>query len=126
MPDNAEEPSHRLMREISATGPWAAKLASAARIDRENATFYYDLLTPQCAKVDIWRTTYHHALTGGPSAVVEWFKGTSLRPLLAPLDKTEQTAFLDTYEKEIAKAYPARPDGKVLLPFPRLFIVATV
>src|SRR5882757_5622518 len=30
MPDNLGEPAHRLMREIAADGPWAAKLTAAA------------------------------------------------------------------------------------------------
>ncbi|MDI3567749.1 trans-aconitate 2-methyltransferase, partial [Bradyrhizobium sp. Arg816] len=60
------------------------------------------------------------------AAIVEWFKGTGLRPFIEPLDDAERKAFLAQYEEEIAKAYPQYSDGSVLLPFPRLFIVATV
>jgi trans-aconitate 2-methyltransferase len=73
----------------------------------------------------VWRTVYHHPLAGGADAVVEWFKGSALRPFLAGLDGAEQQAFLRRYRDEIANAYPALADGTVLLPFPRLFIVAT-
>jgi len=127
MPDNLEEPAHRLMREIAAAGPWAGKLAdaAAARTTRQNPHWYYQLLKPLCAKVDVWRTTYYHVLGGGPKAVVEWFKGTGLRPFLDPLDEGERAAFLERYEAAVALAYPALDDGTVLLPFPRLFIVAT-
>jgi trans-aconitate 2-methyltransferase len=61
----------------------------------------------------------------GAAAVVEWFKGSSLRPFLQRLDAAEQEAFLARYQARIAEAYPAQPDGTVLLPFPRLFFVAT-
>jgi trans-aconitate 2-methyltransferase len=125
-PDNLDEPSHRLMREVAAEGPWAEKLAGAAkaRADRNSADWYYRLLRTQAPRVDIWRTTYFHPLSGA-GAVVEWVKGTGLRPFLDPLDPTERAAYLDRYEAAIASTYPAEADGTVLLPFPRLFFVAT-
>ena len=115
------------MRETAAAGPWSARLASAAssRTARQGPEEYFRLLRPHCARVDVWRTTYHHPLAGGADAVVEWFKGSGLRPFLAPLDAAEQADYLARYRAAIAAAYPALPDGTVLLPFPRLFIVAT-
>lgn len=127
MPDNLNEPSHRLMREVAADGPWAAKLAGAAgqRTEMASANDYYSMLRSRCARVDIWRTTYHHPLAGGASGVVEWFKGSGLRPFLEPLDEAEKVQYLKQYEAAIEQAYTALADGSVLLPFPRLFIVAT-
>lgn len=125
MPDNLDQPSHRLMREIAAGGPWADRLAAAAgeRTEVQTAEWYFRLLKPLCARVDVWRTVYHHPLAR-PSAVVEWFKGSGLRPFLAPLDEPQRADFLARYEAAVAAAYPPAPDGTVLLPFPRLFIVA--
>jgi trans-aconitate 2-methyltransferase len=127
VPDNLDEPAHCLMRQIASEGPWATKLAAAskARTARQDADWYYRALRNDATTVDIWRTTYHHPLAGGPSAVVEWFKGSGLRPFLGPLDASERVAFLSQYHAAISQAYPALPDGTVLLPFPRLFIVAT-
>lgn len=127
MPDNLNEPSHRLMREVAADGPWVSKLADAAgqRTEMASASDYYSMLRPHCARVDVWRTTYHHPLAGGASGVVEWFKGSGLRPFLAPLDEVEKAQYLKQYQTAIERAYPALADGSVLLPFPRLFIVAT-
>jgi len=127
MPDNLDEPAHRIMREVAANGPWAAKLAAAAGMRASMGTpdWYYVLLRPHCTRVDVWRTTYHHSLAGGADAVVEWFKGSSLRPFLAPLDAVEQAGFLAEYRSRVASAYPALADGSVLLPFPRLFLVGT-
>jgi len=125
MPDNLEEPAHRLMREIAADGPWATKLKGAARTQRFDARHYYTLLSPLCSRIDVWRTTYYHPLRGGADAVVEWFKGSALRPFLAALDDSEREAFLTRYRDAVALGYPALDDGTVLLPFPRLFIVAT-
>jgi len=126
-PDNLDEPAHRLMRETAAAGPWAEKLADAprARDSRHSADWYFTTLRDAGATVDVWRTIYFHPLAGGAGAVVEWFKGTGLRPFLEPLDAAEQTAFLSRYEAALATAYPALSDGTVLLPFPRLFFIAT-
>jgi trans-aconitate 2-methyltransferase len=126
MPDNLGEPAHRLMREVAAAGPWAAKLegASRAREPLPKPEWYYSLLQPLCSKVDIWRTTYYHSLPGGAKAVVEWFKGSGLRPFLEPLGSEERSAFLASYTAEIAKVCLPLAGGGVLLPFPRVFLAA--
>jgi len=125
MPDNLDEPSHRLMREIAADGPWAGQLAGAAgsRTKRQPAEWYYGILKDM-ADVDIWRTTYYHRLEGGAAAIVEWFKGSGLRPFLEPLTEDEQQQFLDRYRRGVESAYAIFSDGTALLPFPRLFIIA--
>ncbi|WP_244849389.1 trans-aconitate 2-methyltransferase [Caballeronia sp. SL2Y3] len=125
MPDNLDEPSHRLMREVAANGPWRERLAGTERTLRHDAQWYYARLKPQCERVDVWRTIYHHPLAGGIDAVIEWFKGSALRPMLAKLEADEQTAFLDQYREALKSAYAVLADGTVLLPFPRLFFVGT-
>lgn len=126
MPDNLKEPAHLLMREVAVNGPWAPKVAQARK--QRDATpgidWYFRVLREAGATVDIWRTTYHHQLPGGAAAVVEWFKGSGLRPFLQPLDDAEKAAFLARYEEKLAQAYTVFDDGIVLLPFPRLFFVA--
>jgi trans-aconitate 2-methyltransferase len=126
MPDNLDEPTHRLMREVAADGPWAEMLAaaSATRTPIEEASWYYEVLRHVCNRVDVWRTTYYHALAGGPAAIVEWFKGSGLRPFLEPLDAPSRAAYLERYTAAVARAYPTLADGSVLLPAPRLFMVA--
>jgi trans-aconitate 2-methyltransferase len=125
MPDNTDEPCLALMREVASKGPWAATLtkANAARDELPRPGAYYDLLRPLCANIDIWHTVYNHVMDG-PEGIVEWFKGSALRPFLSALDPEMQAGFLAAYTAEIARSYPARFDGRVLLRFPRLFIVA--
>ncbi|WP_339485435.1 trans-aconitate 2-methyltransferase [Pseudomonas sp. EL_65y_Pfl2_R95] len=123
-PDNLNEPAHLLARDVAVNGPWAEKIGDVKHNERHTASYYYELLSPHCSTVDVWRTTYHHPLADGHEAVVEWFKGTALRPFLAPLTVDEQASFIADYRQRISQAYPAQADGTVLLPFPRLFIVA--
>lgn len=123
-PDNLDEPAHRLAREVAADGPWAGKIGAVKHNERHSASVYYELLSQHASTVDVWRTTYQHPLANH-QAVVEWFKASALRPFMAPLDPAQQAAFLDDYLARIRQAYPALADGTVLLPFPRLFIIAT-
>ncbi|GJE39368.1 trans-aconitate 2-methyltransferase [Methylobacterium persicinum] len=127
MPDNLAEPSHRLMREVAAAGPWAAAIgdpAVAGRLGRMlEPTGYYDLLAPLAEEVDVWRTAYHHRMADA-AAIVAWVSATGLRPFLDPLDVGQSAGFLAAYEAKIEAAYPPRTDGQRLLAFPRVFIVA--
>src|SRR5439155_1005229 len=108
----------------AAQGPWAERLesATAARDPLPSPAEYYDLLKPQVSRLDIWHTIYNHPLDGA-QGIVEWIRGTGLRPFLNLLQNGEQSAFLEDYTKRIAEAYPSHIDGKVLLRFPRLFIL---
>jgi trans-aconitate 2-methyltransferase len=126
VPDNLAEATHRLMRDIAADAAFAGKLAASAgaRAVRHIPDWYYRVLRANGATADIWQTTYYHVLNGA-DAVVEWFKGSGLRPFLEPLSDTERALFLARYRAGIAAAYPAQADGTVLLPFPRLFFIAT-
>jgi trans-aconitate 2-methyltransferase len=126
VPDNENEPSHALMREIAAAPRFRDKLAGAAAARSPIGAFadYDDALSPACDAIDIWRTTYVHRLAG-PDAIVAWVESTGLRPFLNPLDADERADFLERYRAGIARAYPPRAGGGALLLFPRLFIVAT-
>ncbi len=122
MPDNLDEPAYRAMREVA--GSELLRRAGGQRGTMHAPTDYYGILKPHCARVDLWRTTYFHVLAD-TDAVVEWFKGSGLRPYLQALDAPARADFLGRYRAAIAQAYPPQPDGTVLLPFPRLFLVAT-
>ena len=138
MPDNTREPSHLLMQEVAKKGPWVqhpelhaalhaalhAPLAEAMRADLPAPEFYYDLLKPSCSRLDIWHAVYNHVVDG-PAAIVEWFKSTALRPFISGMTSELAAEYLAAYTAEIARHYPMRADGKVLLRFPRIFLVAT-
>jgi len=125
MPDNLDEPSHILMREVAFQEPWRKQLSKAAELrdTLPKPRIYYDALKPLCSRLEIWHTIYNHVLDDA-AAIVEWVKGTGLRPFIDPLELPERKHFVAEYTARIAASYPPQQDGKVLLRFPRLFIVA--
>ncbi len=125
MPDNRDEPTHRLMRELAALSPWREIIETAAASHTHILSLpaYYDLLGAEAVRVDVWRTAYQHPMADA-AGIVEWVRATGLRPFVDPLPDDLKASFLSTFEQRIAEAYPPRADGRLLFAFPRLFIVA--
>lgn len=123
VPHNMDAPSHALMRETAASGPWSAKLKNIREIAVLEPAAYFDILAPHAASVDIWETEYLHVLKGD-DAVYHWVSGTGLRPFVQALESSERETFIADYKARLNQAYPRRPDGTTLFPFKRLFGVA--
>lgn len=132
VPDNYDEPSHKSMRETALLdGPWTSYFQSLSAADRpdldpvETPETWYNALIPYCATVEIWQSLYQHVMPG-PASIVEWVKGTGLMPFLNALPELAvREAYLKAYEQRLAEVYPPLADGKVMLRYPRLFVVAT-
>ena len=125
MPDNTREPALRFQKEVGEAGPWKdhPEIKAAPRDDLPSIEEYYNLLKPACSRLDMWHTVYNHVMAS-PAAITEWFKGSSLQPFLSPLNAADREKFLAAYTAKCVEAYKPRYDGKVLLRFPRLFILA--
>jgi trans-aconitate 2-methyltransferase len=125
MPDNREEPTHRAMRDTASLDPFAGAIGDVETLRSAILPLsrYYDLLAPQAAQVDVWHTIYQHPMAS-PAAIVEWVSSTGLKPFVERLPENLRPAYLAEYERRIARDYPPRADGKLLLAFPRLFLVA--
>lgn len=124
VPGNFGAPSHAILREMCTSVMWTKDLRGAIRHDVvAEPGHYLDLLARHGCAADVWETTYQQVLTG-PDAVLEWTKGTALRPVLAALpSRADREEFLSEYGKRLAEAYPERPYGTVF-PFRRVFVVA--
>jgi trans-aconitate 2-methyltransferase len=125
MPAAFETRHHQILRETAQTGPWAPLTATARLINpTPSLDDYYGWLAQSCGLIDLWTTTYLHALEG-EDPVVDWMMGTALRPYLDALTEPAMRAdFLADFTARIAAAFPPREDGVTLFPFPRLFFVA--
>jgi trans-aconitate 2-methyltransferase len=125
VPGNFAAPLHTLLADLRSSDRWVAKVGEGARRDLAvlEPEQYLALLAAAGFKVDAWETTYLHVLDG-EDAVLEWVKGTALRPVLARLAPLEAEHFPSEYRALLREAYPRREFGTVL-PFRRIFAVAT-
>lgn len=124
MPDNWGAPTHRIPADILDGPGWPEAAREALLRDRlSTPAAYRSWFEP--ASVDLWTTTYHHVLTG-QDPVWEWVTGSVLRPVLAVLGDDDAARFGEACRDRYRTAYPAEPDGTTVMPFRRLFMVATV
>jgi trans-aconitate 2-methyltransferase len=116
---------HRHVLEVAGLPRWKSVTRGARRaISRHSATFYYDALCSATPQLDLWETEYHHVVSN-PQAIVDWIRGTGLRPFLSVLaTDAERRAFEAALLARVTASYPTRPDGRVLFPFRRLFVIA--
>ncbi|MGW4896826.1 methyltransferase domain-containing protein [Kitasatospora sp. NPDC004240] len=124
VPGNFDSPSHTLLaglrRDLRRRGVIGEDVT---RSGVHEPAEYLRVLADAGCDVDVWETTYHTLLTG-EDPVLEWVRGTALRPVLARLtDPAERDAFLAEYGALLREAYPAGPHGTVF-PFRRIFAVA--
>jgi trans-aconitate 2-methyltransferase len=124
VPANFDAPSHALMREVAQSPPWRDRLDGVLRDHLVTAppAEYIELLANAGMQVDAWQTEYEHILPG-EDPVLEWVRGTGLRPVLQALSPSDGDAFCTDYGARLREAYPARSYGTVL-PFRRTFVVA--
>ncbi len=126
VPADPSAPAHQLMRGLASSPKWRTRFPplGVQEWHVHDAAFYYDLLSPHAARIDLWETQYLHVLPT-PGSIVDWYKSTGLRPFLQALQSDqERLEFLADYAREIQNTFLPRLDGKVLFPFRRLFLIA--
>ena len=126
MPANHNAPTHTELASLCRSPRWGDRLGVYGRRDSPvlDPAAYLALLVGSSQVIDVWETTYLHVLTGS-DPVLEWVRGTALRPVLAALagDQAAEADFLAEYGERLRAAYPVTPHGTVL-PFRRIFVVA--
>jgi trans-aconitate 2-methyltransferase len=125
LPAHYVSPVHRVILQVADDPEWRELMETPGKaLIKESPSFYYDLLQPLAKRLVIWETEYYHILDG-PHAIIEWFRGTGLRPFLGALrDLDQKQRFEEMLLEGYSKSYPRQQDGRILFPFRRLFIVA--
>ncbi|MFF0817326.1 methyltransferase domain-containing protein [Rhodococcus sp. NPDC003318] len=124
VPANFDAPSHRLLREVAESTRWRDRLGGVQRNEGRVAepSDYLELLIAAGLRVSAWRTEYQHVLSG-PDPVLDWVRGTALRPVVGLLSAADAAEFEAEYGAKLRAAYPRREYGTVF-PFTRIFVVA--
>lgn len=126
VPGNFDQPSHLLLRGLAASSRWAGVVGGVLRESDPVCApdAYAQLLLDAGFTADVWETTYLHVLAG-PDPVLEWTRGTALRPVLGALrSDAERAEFEAAYAALLREAYPASEHG-TLFGFRRIFCVGS-
>ena len=126
VPGNTHAPAHVLMRELAGSAGWRSRFPAGGVREWHvlDLPAYYDILAPHALRIDAWETEYLQVLPSA-EAIVDWYRGTGLRPFLDALATDEERErFAADYLTAIRLAFPPRPSGQVLFPFRRLFVIA--
>jgi trans-aconitate 2-methyltransferase len=123
VPGNFNAPSHALMRALAGSSRWEPKLRGVLRGGESvgEPAEYLRILLDAGFTADAWETTYQQVLPG-PDPLLEWVRGTALRPVLAVLSPEDGAAFEAEYAAALRDAYPPTTHGTVF-PFRRIFAV---
>jgi trans-aconitate 2-methyltransferase len=125
VPANDQSPLHKALVSVSSRKKWSELTAGCEQqLSQHAMEYYYNVLYPIATSgLDLWETTYYHVLSSH-EALIEWFKGTRLRPYMEKLSHSEDKEFMDEILAECRQAYEVQGDGNVLFPFRRIFFVA--
>jgi trans-aconitate 2-methyltransferase len=121
VPGNFDAPAHTLLRELAETPRWNVGHVLRHHDVVHSPASYAQLLLAAGLEVDVWETTYLHVLSGD-DAVLDWLRGTGLRPVLAALSPDDAAAFSGELGARLRAAYPPSEAG-TLFAFRRIFAV---
>ena len=123
IPMNHEEPVHRIIGEVASREKWRRRLPDKRIFHQLRPEEYFRLLSRLSPSFELWQTTYFHRLPSH-EAILEWYRGTGLRPYLALLTAEERVDFEGDILVELIRAYPREENGEILFRFPRFFFLA--
>ncbi|MCG5432086.1 trans-aconitate 2-methyltransferase [Mycobacterium sp. MYCO198283] len=119
VPGNHDSPSYRVLRELADAHGLRDAVPAVDTVF--GPADYARVLLDAGLHADAWETTYVHVLDG-PDPVLEWMRGTGLRPLLARLSPDDEREFTAEYAARLRECYPRGEHG-TLFAFRRVFAV---
>lgn len=123
IPMNQDEPIHRILDELADSPDWRESFPVTRVFHTLAPGDYIDLLAEHAADFSVWQTTYFHRLHSHQD-IMEWYRGTGLRPYLDALPAERKPVFEEAVLRRVVAAYPAQRNGDVIFRFPRFFLIA--
>lgn len=123
IPQQAKHPMHRIVKSVAQSEKWKQKIPASRVFHILTEEEYFDILSELSDNFRMWETTYFHAMPSHQS-IVEWYKGTGLRPFLEQLSDSDKGEFENDVLMEIQGYYPTQKNGEIIFRFPRLFMTA--
>lgn len=123
IPINYDEPIHKIITEITSSKKWSGKFPNPRIFYTLTKSEYFDILSEISSDFTMWETIYCHRMPSHES-IIEWYKGTGLRPYLSVLSQDEAAELEKDVLAEVVKAYPKQAKGEIAFYFPRLFFTA--
>lgn len=124
IPMNHQEPIHQIVASLVQGARWREKFHHPRIFYQLSQEAYFDLLSGLARDFSLWQTTYFHRMPSHDS-IMDWYKGTGLRPYLASLDAADAAAFEAEVFAQVQAAYPEQANGEIIFRFPRFFFIAT-
>lgn len=122
-PMNYTQPIHTIIGEISRRSEWRNKFDEPRIFHTLAREEYYDILSEISSDFEMWETVYYHRMKSHDD-IMEWYRGTGLRPYLQALNTADGEEFQRQVYEEVVKVYPTQKNGEVIFRFPRLFFIA--
>lgn len=123
IPNNFNAPVHRIIRDVIAEPGWKNLFPAPRAFYSLHPDEYFDLLAELSPDFHLWETVYYQRMPSHQS-LLEWYRGTGLRPYLAQLSGEKKEAFEAEILRRIVERYPVRANGEIIFHFPRLFFTA--
>ncbi|MFL6354613.1 MAG: methyltransferase domain-containing protein [Bryobacteraceae bacterium] len=126
VPADINAPPHKAMRDLAFSPRWRDHFSPGAvrEWNVHEASFYYDVLSQDAKSLELWQTEYIHVMPDAES-IGEWYRGSGMRPFLDALPEDgSRERFIEDYVAAARDLYLPRPDGRILFPFRRLFLIA--
>lgn len=122
-PQQSKHPVHNIIKSLSNSDKWKNKISITRMYNNLTENEYFDVLAELSNNFRIWETTYFHSMPSYES-IVEWYKGTGIRPYLEQLSDEDKKEYLNDVLECLKSTYPIQKNGEIIFRFPRLFFVA--